>query len=451
VAEELAKLQEIDDLILDEMARWNVPGVSIGIYNAGVYEEAAYGVANIETRQPVVPETLFQIGSISKVFTATTVMSLVEEGKLDLDIPVITYVPDLPLADETARKTITLRHLLSHMSGFYGDRFDDHGDGDDALEKAVAAFGDLPQQTAPGELMTYCNAGFDLTGRAIELVTGQRFEDVVRERIFNPLGMEKSTYFAKEAIRHAVAVGHATPPGGETKVCDPWPIPRRSGPAGAISSNVGELIRFARMHLNGGELDGVRVLSQESTAAMQEFQTKGGYPFSWGIGWVLSEVGGAKFVQHNGGTNGFLTRLMLQPERDFALAVFTNGSNGDVVHGKVATVILDRFLGLRNTPPEKVTLSDDALAKLAGTYKHGLAKFTLSVDNGGFHVERTTYNPFSPGESTEQLPFRAEPIADDLFIVVDGELAGAAMEFFFNGDGSVRFLRTGNRLGYPVR
>jgi CubicO group peptidase (beta-lactamase class C family) len=299
--------------------------------------------------------------------------------------------------------------------------------------------------------MTYCNAGFDLAGRAIELVTGQRFEDVVRDRIFTPLGMKRSTYFASEAIRHAVAVGHISPPDQDTYIADPWPIPRRSGPAGGISSNVAELIRFARMHINKGEFDGARVISEASATAMQTFQNKGGYPLSWGLGWILNTVGGERTIEHGGGTNGFMTRLLIVPDRDFAVAIFTNGNHGAAVHGKVGSTILDRFLGLKNPAPERIKLDDSALEKFAGSYKHLLAEYAFTVDNGGYHVEWTSYNAFNPDETFAHPPFRMEPISETLFVVTDGELAGAVGEFFTNPDGSVRFLRMGNRLGYPVK
>ena len=197
-------------------------------------------------------------------------MTLVDDGMLDLDAPIVSYVPEVELADRDARAQITARQLLTHTAGFLGDRFDDQGNGDDALERAMRALGDLPQQTAPGELYTYCNAGIDLVGRAIENILGQTFESAMRERVFVPLGLERSTYFASEAIRHSVSVGHEE--GGEDglTVADPWPIPRRSNAAGGVISNVAELIRFAVMHLRDGAIGEQRIISAESAQAMRD-------------------------------------------------------------------------------------------------------------------------------------------------------------------------------------
>jgi CubicO group peptidase (beta-lactamase class C family) len=446
---ELVALANIDDLVREQMAKWGVPGLTVGILHEGNVETAGYGIASIETQQPVVPETLFQIGSISKIFTTTLVMTVVDEGKLDLDTPVLHYIPDLPLADETARKTITTRHVLTHMSGFYGDRFDDQGVGDDALAKAVAAYGDLPQQTAPGELWTYCNAGFDLAGRVVEVILGQRFEDAMRERVFKPLGLERSTYFAAEAIRHSVAVGHVQLPGEEPKIADPWPIPRRSNPAGGISSNVAELLRFARAHMQDGELDGNRVLSAKSAQAMRTEQTVSAYPRRWGLGWSLHTIGGLGLVDHGGATNGFMARLTTVPEKQFALAILTNGDKGSAAHGKIGDAILELFLGIKDVEAPRTTLDDATLAKYAKKYRHNLADLIFSVDNGGYRVDRIARNPFS-GEETPREPFRLVPVNEKLFVVPEGELAGAYAEMIHGDDGNLRFLRFGGRLAYPV-
>ncbi len=192
----MGSMEKLEPFVLAKMEQWNVPGVAIGIFDGEDVEFAGFGITNIETGQRVAPETLFQVGSISKVFTATLAMTLVDDGMLDLDAPIVSYVPEFELADRDARAKITVRQLLTHTAGFLGDRFDDQGNGDDALERAMRALGDLPQQTAPGELYTYCNAGIDLVGRAVENILGQTFESAMRERVFVPLGLERSTYFA---------------------------------------------------------------------------------------------------------------------------------------------------------------------------------------------------------------------------------------------------------------
>src|SRR6185312_10464526 len=179
---------DLDAHIREQMARWTVPGLTVGMLRDGEREIRAYGVTSLETSYPARPDTLFPIGSIGKVYTTMLVMTLVDEGMLDLDVPVATYLPDLQLADEHARDTITLRQLLSHQSGLFGDYYDDFGMGDDALARCVASFDTLRQLSAPGELWAYCSSGFMLAGRVVEVVTGKPFETALRQRVFEPLG-----------------------------------------------------------------------------------------------------------------------------------------------------------------------------------------------------------------------------------------------------------------------
>lgn len=447
----MTDLTMLDGTIREEMARWSVPGLTIGVLHAGATEIAAYGVANIDTGFAARPETLFQIGSISKIFTTTLAMTLVDDGVLDLDRPVIDYLPELPLVDETARRTITLRHLFSHMSGFYGDRFDDRGRGDDAIALAVAAFGDLPQQTAPGELWTYCNAGFDLAGRIMELKTGTGFEALMRERVFERLGLDRATYFAEEALLTHVAVGHVKDDEGDgNRVARPWPIPRRSNPAGGISANVGELLRFSAMHMGDGEVDDVRVLSAQSAQTMRSKQVDADPFREWGVGWSRRVLDGVTLVEHNGATNGFTARLTTVPERGFAIAILTNHASGGAAHTAISKVALERYLGIPDEPAPVVAVETDRLVARNGTYRQKLADLTLTANEGGYDVSVVNHNPFSH-ETSDGMPFRLAPVNADatIFVAQGGPSDGAYADFILNGDGGVRFLRMGGRLAFP--
>lgn len=431
----------------EQMERWQVPGVSIGIFDGDDVEFAGFGITNIETGQPVAPETLFQIGSISKIFTATLAVSLAGEGLLDFDVPVTTYVPELVLADANAREQITIRHLLTHRAGFYGDRFEDQGSGDDALEKAILALRDLPQQTAVGELYTYCNAGFDLIGRAIENVLGQTFESAMRERVFDPLGLERTTYFASDAIRHSVAVGHEV--GGEDgqSVADPWPMPRRSNPAGGVISNAPELIRFAVMHLRNGAIGDRQVISKECGRAMRQIQAEADYGNARGLAWVVRSIGNLQVIEHGGGTNGFLTRLILIPEKQYAITVMTNGEHGSQLHGAVTAKAIEQRFGVKSPAPARISLPEAELRRFTGTFRHGLADAVITLDGGALSMKRVSHNPFND-DARNLGSYRLSPLSETLVVVDDGSLEGSVGELILNPDSSVRFLRFGGRLGY---
>jgi CubicO group peptidase (beta-lactamase class C family) len=439
---------ELESLVYQQIERWKVPGVAVGILHQGEREYLGFGWTNVETGELVQPETLFQIGSVSKVFTATLLLHLVDDGVLDLDAPVLEYVPELGLTDPHARRALTLRHLLIHRGGFYGDRFDDHGPGDDALERAVRAFCELPQHAAPGELWAYSNAGFDLAGRAIENVLGTTFERAMRERIFEPLGMERATFFAAEAIRHSVAVGHFAAADG-IRVARPFQIPRRANPAGGIIATVSELIRFAELHIGDGELNGARILKPETAQMMRELHTEADFTRRWGLGWSLREINGVRAVEHTGATNGFMGRLCVIPERKFALAIVTNGENGGSVHSAIYAHILQQVVGFRRNPPSPMALTREQMARFEGHFFTGLADILIELDERGLVMHRMNIDPFTR-EITERPPARLSPVSDTIFAIEEGPLSGGFGELILNPDGSVRFLRAGGRLGIPV-
>lgn len=441
-------MNKLEGFVHEQMQQWDVPGVAMGIFDGDDVEFSGFGITNIETGLPVAPETLFQIGSISKIFTATLAMTLVDEGKLDLDTPIVTWVPELMLTDAGARERITARHLLTHRAGFYGDRFDDQGNGDDALERAVRALGDLPQTTDVGELYTYCNAGIDLVGRAIENILCQTFESAMRERVFDPLGLERSTYFAREAIRHSVAVGHEV--GGEDgqTVADPWPIPRRSNAAGGVTSNVPELIRFAVMHLRNGALGDRRVISEKSALEMRTPHATADYGNQRGLAWVIRTMGDLTVVEHGGATNGFMARLILIPEKHYAIAVLTNGEFGSALHNAVTRKAIGQRFGLPISSPTRIALPVDRLQRFVGTYVNPLGDSTIMFDGKGLQMSRIARNAFT-GDERDLGTARISPVEDGVFIVEDGPLTGAFGELLMNADGSIRFLRFGGRLLEP--
>ncbi len=221
------------------------------------------------SRRPT--DSLFQIGSIGKVWTATVVMQLVDEGLLDLDAPIVEALPELRLADPDVTKQVTMRHLLTHTSGIDGDVFTDTGRGDDCLEKYVAALDDVAQNHPLGATWSYCNSGFSLMGRVIEKVTEGTWDQAMRERVFAPLGLEHTATLPEEALLHRAAVGHVAEGTDEPARAPAWGLPRSLGPAGLITSTVADVLAFARMHLTGGRsADGTRVLGEASAATMTE-------------------------------------------------------------------------------------------------------------------------------------------------------------------------------------
>jgi len=168
------------------MKAYAIPGVAVAVWAGGQEYVKGYGVTNVDHPVPVDGDTIFRIGSTTRTFTGTTMMRLVEQGKVDLDSPVRRYIPDFAVADASVSATVTVRQLLNHTSGWNGDDEQDFGRGDDALARYVNSLKRLPQLTAPGSVFAYNNSGLVLAGRIIELVTGTTYESAVQTQVLDP-------------------------------------------------------------------------------------------------------------------------------------------------------------------------------------------------------------------------------------------------------------------------
>jgi CubicO group peptidase (beta-lactamase class C family) len=322
--------------------RHKVPGASLGILRLGQGDastggqpdetvEAAYGYANWPAKIEATTDTLFQIGSVSKVWTATLAMQLVDEGRLDLDAPVAAVLPELRLADREVTATVTMRHLLNHTSGIDGDVFTDTGRGDDCVEKYVALLAGCRQNHPLGATWSYCNAGFVLAGRVIERLTGLTWDEALRQRICQPLGLTRTVTLPEEALLFRTAAGHVDVT-GDPVLAPVWQLPRSLGPAGLICSTPADVLAFARMHLAGGlAANGTRVLSARSAQAMTELEAdlpdKYTLGDSWGIGWIRFGWDGRRLVGHDGSTIGQAAFLRVLPEAGIAVTLLTNGGH----------------------------------------------------------------------------------------------------------------------------
>jgi CubicO group peptidase (beta-lactamase class C family) len=443
--------RQLCDYVVERMAEYSVPGVAVGVLRGGQEFTAGFGITNVEAPVPVDANTLFQIGSTSKTFTGTVVMRLVEEGKLDLDAPIRTYLPNLTLKDEEAASGATLRHLFNHTGGWVGDYFDDTGSGDDALAKIVADMAELTQVTPFGKVFSYNNAAFYLAGHIIETVTGKSFEQNVKELIFDPLGMDHSCFFAHDAISRRVAVGHISRDGTPT-VARPWALARAAHAAGGIASTVTDQLKYARFHLGDGTApDGTRLLSPESLAEMQTPRTPAGSGTgALGVTWMIKTIGGVKTVRHGGATNGQLSAFVLAPEQGFAITVLTNGSRGTELHNDVTKWALAHYLDAEEVLPESLNLDADALAAYAGHYDAALSAYDLEVRDGELWAQATSKGGFPTRDSKPvgppPPPFRIAICADDMFVALDPPFKGGRGEFLRDPDGAIAWMRLGVRI-----
>ncbi len=431
---------------MEAMGRLHVPGVAVGVQHEGEEHVAGFGVTNVDHPLPVDADTLFQIGSTTKTVTGTAAVRLVEMGKLDLDVPVRTYLPDLRLSNEDVAARVTMRHLFTHTSGWVGDYFEDTGAGDDALAKVVVRMADLQQLTPLGAIWSYNNSGFYLAGRVIEVVTGKTYEDAVRELVLEPVGMAMSFFFASHAITYRVASGHHVRD-DRPVVTREWALPRAAHPAGGIVSTVRDQLRYARFHMGDGTgPDGMRLLSPTSLALMQSRHVEGSGGNDCGLTWGLRRLDGTRLVSHGGATNGQLSAFMMAPERGFAVTVLTNSDRGGILHTEIVKWALGHYLGLNEPEPQPIELADADLASCVGKYVGvgSTSDLELSLQDGGIlmqvHLKGGFPHKDSPPPPTPP-PMRLAFTARDRIVVLDGPMKGSRGEFLRNPDGSIAWLR----------
>jgi CubicO group peptidase (beta-lactamase class C family) len=439
----------LEGFVTETMESLGVPGVAVGILRAGKTYTAGHGITHVDHPLPVTPDTLFQIGSITKTYTATVMLRLVEMGKLGLDVPIRAYIPDFKVKDETASAQATIRHLLTHTAGWTGDFFIDTGVGDDALPRYTARMAELEQLIPLGTLVSYNNAGFYLAGHIIEVVTGKRYEAAMQELLFEPLGLTQSYFNPTDVMVHRFVVGHNITPEG-TKVATPWPLPRAAWSAGGIVCSVGDLLRYAQFHLAGGKTtDGTQLLSPESIAAMHTVQVEtDGWMDGVGLSWFVDTVAGTRTFGHGGGTVGQVSQLTLVPEHHFAFASVTNANRGGELTQAVGRWILKQYLGLESTDPTPVDASEMELAGYVGVYSRPMADLTLTLEDG----QLMAHIKFKQGFPTPDAPPPAPPPTPvgiteaGHLIALEGPFKNAQGQVIRSEDGSIRYIRFSGRL-----
>jgi CubicO group peptidase (beta-lactamase class C family) len=296
------------------------------------------------------------------------------------------------------------------------------------------------QVTDPGEFWSYCNSGWDLAGKVIANVTGQTYEAAMKELIFEPLGLDRAFFFAEEAIVYSAAAGHNQNPGQDAPVVAlPWPIPRASNPAGAIISNVQNLLTFCNFHMGDGRFNSEQVLTPTSVAAMQTVEAHITEGSDWGLGWALETNGdGTRIIRHGGGTNGHITMMSAIPAHKFAISVLTNSSKGGEVIKAVEEWAFDKYCGVTITKPEPTTLTAEQLERLTGVYRQTASKTEITVEDDHLLATIQIKHPLS----NEELSLPAEkliPISE--WEVMTEE--GSRVQFIPGAGNRPRFLRMG--------
>lgn len=318
--------------------------------------DKGYGMADLEWGNANAPDVKFRLGSLTKQFTAALVLLLQQDGKLNIDDPVGKYLPDTPKTWEK----ITLAELLGHTSGIpsFTDlkefgvwRMSPH-----TTEEELAFFKDKPLDFEPGSKFAYSNSNFEVLGAVIEKVSGKKYGDLLKERIFDPLGMKDTDLDTDELILPKRAQGYMPGPHGlvlarSESMTVPWA-------AGSIYSTTGDLLKWEQ------GLFGGKVLNADSLKRMTT-PGKGDY----GLGVFISKKGGVTVVDHGGGIEGFSTNLAYAPEKKIAVVVLSN-VNG-AAPGEMGGQLMDVVLGIPVTLASEhkaVPIAKEELAKFIGVY-----------------------------------------------------------------------------------
>ena len=441
------RFRAVCDGIITDMNRLPVMGAAIGIWHEGEEFTAGFGVTNVDHPLPVTDETMFQVGSISKTFTATAVMRLVEMGKIDLDKPIRSYYPKLKLKDDAVAQKVTMRHLLTHSGGWDGDYFNNFGANDDALTKLVEKLADLPMQVPLGKIFSYNNMGFALAGKVIEIVTGKTCEEALRELVFEPLGLTKTFFFPRDILTHRFAVGHEVWE-NEVKVARPWAVGRGIHPVGGITCSVKELLRYARFHIGDGTVEGKRILSAASMKMMQTPALTWTNEQQVGLSWNIVNYGDTATIGHGGATKGFLAQLRIVPSRDFAIAMLTNTSRGGLLNVAAVSAALKNFLGLEFPKATPMAVSANKLDEVVGSYANVFERYEIKREKDELTLHETQLIGFPTPEAPlppPMPPMKVAFYAEDKIVVLDGGMKDARGEFLRNENGKIKWFRLGAR------
>lgn len=447
--------EELSAFVEAAAKEFGIPGVAVGVLADGREIHVSHGVTNTDHPLPVDEHTLFHLASVSKSFTATALMCLVERGRVELDAPVRRYVPDLRLADEDAAARITVLNLLNHTAGLDWNLVD-ADDGDGSLAAFVAQLDRLPLITPPGSRASYSQAGYNLAGRVVENVTGLPFRTALSELVLEPLDLADTVLDLDEVAVRRFAVGHHRGEDGTMTLARPWKSWRAglrgNDPGGGIASTVGDLLRWARFQLGHGDgplSAGTLDRMQRPTVELRG-STLGD---AFGICWFLRDVAGVRTVGHGGSGNGQFAELLLAPERDFAVVSLANaGPDGHLFNQAVVKRALELYLGVTERDPEPLPYDEERAREVAGRYEIDALELGIADQHGRLTLA-VGIKPEIRAASDAQMP-PDHPAAEigflpgdgDEYIVTEGGLKGQRGFFSRAADGTVTGADLAGRL-----
>lgn len=422
---DLSKLQSYAQDIVD---KHKTPAISMAVYYGGNSYQASAGLLNMDTAVEATSQSIFQIGSITKVMTAELLMQAVEEQRLDIDKPINCYLRDFSIKSSEASKAITARHLLNHTSGMAGDFFaEDHYGGDDLITRYVDRCRLLPQIAPVGEKFSYCNSGYVVAGRLAEVIFGGSWSELIQQRVFSTRGIKSAVANPVETMRYRVAMGHdfskeAT--SGWSTVDDCY-YPLGMAPIGStLSMTASELLKFGLSYLRGFNRNGNgsgkenAPLTYDAMAQMvtSEFSLPIASPMyitDWGLGWAIIDNPEVFMFGHDGSTLGQSAMLRIVPEYDLVFTVLLNSENFYLLRDIFCDIVESvTDISFTNKLDKNAERSSD-LEKYVGVYDSLAGRYEVFVEGERLYAT-VTQNINKSGVKRVELV----PIGDHIFSMV---------------------------------
>jgi CubicO group peptidase (beta-lactamase class C family) len=425
--------------LTEAVSRYGVPGAALGISIGDETTVVTTGAASLRTGIPVMRDTLFGIGSVTKVYQAALLLSL----GLDIDQPVRRYLPAFRVADADATEAITVRQLLTHSSGLESNHMPDFGWGNDVVRQYVESCASLGQLHPPGLLTSYCNSGAIIGGHIVETIVGSCWDDALRDRILAPAGLENTVSLPWEAILRPVAIGHQHDATGRPAVSPKWSWPRSWSPAGGtLAASAPDVLAFARLHLTGEA-----PIGSEIAQSMAEFQRpwpQGLIPqlTGMGLGWFLYDWGETRILGHDGGAMGGIAALRVIPDYQAAVVLLVNSDyGGSLLYEEVVPAVLQDELGLPAMDRE-VAADVYPASRFLGAYRRLDAELEVVERTEGELVVRKRQQTLDVQIPASVTEFQLIPDGADHFLGRMPQL-GMDVPYHFvdtDGDGNCDYL-----------
>jgi CubicO group peptidase (beta-lactamase class C family) len=442
--------------VTELLAEYGIPSAAIGVLHGGEIAEFAAGVKNAETREPATIDTVYQCGSMTKTWTALAFMQLVDEGKVDLDEPVRTYLPGFGVGDPETSAKVTPRHLLYHTSGIE-EAFGDPGEDDDVYERMVENIADAPQVFPLGHTHGYSAAlGYAILARILEVHDGKRWDDVMRDRLFDPLGLTSTNSWREQVDETRAATGHLIRSLDESPIVTPVGyLPRAFGPGGNITSTTREVLAMAHVLLNEGTApDGKRIVSAASIREMMRSRVPVPDPYmfgpEWALGLIVCDWHGETVYASDGSTIGQNARLRLLPDSNTAIVMLTNGGPRESFYRKVFNEILTDLdlVTIPDLPAPDATLNLH-LSAYAGVYERPGARYEVSAESEKLYLT-LVLDPMQAEflQKPDRISYELLPVSRTHFLMPPTDMLEdtQTVAIYDFSNGATRYLHTNCRV-----